>query len=208
MEATRYSQLAAPGPIRIRHGIPPRLALAAAALYWRHFGRQILPFPTAHRQGVALLRAAMRPEHALLALSPRGGLIGIMGLRDAQGGLLNPDAGSFQAIWGRGTEARLRHLTTRLYRAGPQTADLVLDGIAIRPEWRRRGVARLLVQAASERARSQGRHALRAEVAADNRGGLAAWQAMGFAPLRRERLGWPWAAPSHVLRLPLQASAD
>ena len=61
--------------------------LAAAALYWRHFGGQILPLPTAHRQGVALLRAAMRPDHALVALSAQGRLIGIVGLRDGAGGL-------------------------------------------------------------------------------------------------------------------------
>lgn len=176
--------------------------LAAAALYWRHFGGQILPLPTAHRQGVALLRAAMRPDHALVALSAQGRLVGIVGLRDGTGGLLAPDAAAFRAVWGR-VGGGLRHLTTRLYRAGRPTGDLVLDGIAIRPEWRRRGLARQLVQAASQRARAQNRPALRVEVAADNPEALSAWQAMGFAPLPPQRLGWPWRPAAHVLRLTL-----
>lgn len=175
---------------------------AAAALYWRHFGHQILPVPTAHRQGVALVRKAIRPDHAVVALSAHGRLIGIMGLRDADGGLLNPDADSFLAVWGR-AEGRLRHLATRLYRAGAATDDLVIDGIAIRPEWRRRGIARLLIRYASARARNQGRAGLRVEVAADNPGGLSAWRAMGFAALPPQRLGWPWKPPSHVLRIKL-----
>lgn len=189
-----------PGTVRILHGIPPELRVAAAALYWRHFGDQILPLPASHRQGIALLRALMRPDHALLALSPRGQLVGIIGLRDARGGLLDTDARPFLTVWGR-AGGHMRHMSTRLYRAGPQTADLVLDGIAIHPEWRRCGVARRLVQAAAHRARQRGHDALRAEVAAGNRGGLAAWLALGFAPLPRQRLGWPWTAPSHVLRL-------
>lgn len=188
--------------IRVLHGIPAALGIAAAALYWRHFGAQILPFPAGHRHGIALMRAAMRPDHALVALSPRGRLVGIIGLRDARGGLFATGAQPFQTVWGP-AGGQLRHMATRLYRAGPQTADLVLDGIAIRPEWRRLGIARLLVQAAARRARQHGHLALRAEVAAGNRGGLAAWQALGFAPLPRQRLGWPWTAPSHVLRLPI-----
>ena len=37
--------------------------------------------------------------------------------------------------------------------------------------------------------------------------GLAAWRALGFQPLPRQRLGWPWSPPAHVLRLADQAPA-
>ncbi|MEF9602570.1 GNAT family N-acetyltransferase, partial [Paracoccus sp. PXZ] len=79
---------AAQTPPRIQRGIPPDLRNAAAALYWRHFGAQILPWPATARQGVALIRAAMRPERALVALAPSGRLVGIAGLREAGGGFL------------------------------------------------------------------------------------------------------------------------
>ncbi|WP_287885395.1 MULTISPECIES: GNAT family N-acetyltransferase [Paracoccus] len=189
-------------PPRIQRGIPPRLHDAAAALYWRHFGTQILPWPATARQGVALVRAAMRPEQALVALAPSGRLVGMAGLRDAGGGFLAPHAKGFVAVWGP-ARGRLRHLATGLYRPGAETADLVLDGIAVRLQWRRQGIARALIGAAAAHARRLGHPALRAEVEAGNHGGLAAWQAMGFQPLARQRLGWPWSAPAHVLRLAL-----
>nr|WP_010398445.1 GNAT family N-acetyltransferase [Paracoccus sp. TRP] len=192
-----------PGPLtppRILRGIPDELQGAVAALYWRHFGAQISPLPARARQGVALIRTAMRPGQALVALSPAGRLVGVAGLRDANGGFLSPDAGGFVAAWGP-FGGRLRHLTTALYLGGGETTDLVLDGVAVRPEWRRRGIARALVKAAAAHAREFGYPALRAEVHARNHAALAAWQAIGFRHLGRERLGWPWSAPAHVLRM-------
>ena len=188
--------------IHIQHGLPVELRTAAAALYWRHFGAQLLPLPARHRRGMALVRAALRADHALVALSPQGRLIGIAGFRDAQGGLLATDPHSFRAVWG-GTRGRLCHLSTGLYRAGPQTEDLVIDGIAIHPGWRRQGIARALVRAVADHARARGHNALRAEVAAGNPEALAAWRAMGFSRQSRHRLGWPWSRPAHVLRLTL-----
>ncbi len=188
--------------IRILHGLPAHLHTAAAALYWRHFGTQLLPLPARHRRGMALVRAVLRPDHALVALSPQGQLVGIAGLRDARGGLLASDPKSFRAVWGN-ARGQLCHLGTRLYRAGPQTEDMVIDGIAIRPDWRRRGIARALIAAAADQARAAGHGALRAEVAADNREALAAWRAMGFQRQARHRMGWPWSRPAHVLRLTL-----
>lgn len=187
---------------RILHGIPPQLLDAAAVLYWRHFRAQILPLPTDPRRGVALIRAVMRPGQALVALSPAGGLAGIVGLRDSSGGFLQPEVQGFTRIWGpRG--GRARHLLTRLYRPGQDTADLVLDGLCVHPAWRRHGLARALVAAAAGHARSRGHAALRAEVEPGNHDALAAWRAMGFQPLARQRLGWPWTAPAEVLRLAL-----
>ncbi|KGJ03150.1 Ribosomal protein S18 acetylase RimI [Paracoccus halophilus] len=191
-----------PGPIRILHGIAPQHRIAAAALYWRYFGAQILPLPTTPRQGITLIRAALRPDHALIALAPSGRMVGIAGIRDAGGGILRPDPSSFHAVWGP-VRGQLRHRAAGLFRAGPPTSDLILDGIAVRPGWRGRGIARLLVGTAIAHASQTGHRALRAEVAAGNHAALAAWRAMGFAPMARVRLGWPWSAPAHVLRLTL-----
>lgn len=189
-------------PAHILHGVPPHLRNAAAVLYWRHFRAQILPLPTRSRQGVALIRALMQPDHALVALSPAGRLVGIAGLRDARGGFLKSDIGGFVDVWGP-RHGRTYHLLTALCRPGGETADLVLDGLAIHPAWRRHGLARALVDAAGQHARARGHAALRAEVEAGNRDGLAAWQAMGFQPVARQRLGWPWRPPARVLRLAL-----
>ncbi|WP_313352670.1 GNAT family N-acetyltransferase [Paracoccus sp. (in: a-proteobacteria)] len=187
-------------PPCILHGIPPRLHAAAAVLFWRHFGAQILPLPVGARRGVALIRAAMQAQRALVAVSPSGRLMGMAGLRDAAGGFLEPGTDSFVTVWGP-LQGRLHHLATGLFRPGAETADLVLDGIAVHPQHRRQGIARALITAAAAHARQLGHPALLAEVEARNHGALAAWQAMGFQPQARQRLGWPWSAPAHVLRL-------
>lgn len=201
-QAQHRPQPGPPVPPEIRRGVPDELRQAAAVLYWRHFGAQLLPLPVAPRRGIALIRAAMRPQQALVALSPSGELLGLAGLRDAGGGFLDPAPDSFVAVWGQ-AGGRLRHLAAALYRPGAATADLVLDGLAIHPLWRRQGIARALVHAATDHARARGHAGLRAEVEARNQAGLAAWRALGFQPLPRQRLGWPWATPAHVLRLPL-----
>lgn len=188
--------------IHLLQDLPPHLHTAAAAFYWRHFGNQVLPFPARARQGIRLIRAAMRADHTLVALSSRGQLVGIAGLRDTDGGILTAGSHQFRTVWGN-AHGCLHHLGTRLYRAGPPTPDLVIDGIAIHPAWRRRGIARVLVRTVADHARTRGHMALRAEVADANRAGLAAWYAMGFSGHMRHRLGWPWSRRAHVLRLPI-----
>ncbi|MDS9467096.1 GNAT family N-acetyltransferase [Paracoccus sp. MBLB3053] len=176
---------------------------AAARLYWRSFGPALQPLPTATREGVALVAMTMNRERALIALDRNGALVGIAGLRGARGGILSPSAADFLATFGR-YRGRLRHAASWLHRAGPETYDLILDGVAVRRHWRGRGVARALVAAAMEEARRLGHPALLVEVEARNLDALAAWQAMGFQSAGRQRLGWPWRARAHVLRKPLQ----
>ena len=190
--------------IQIRHGIPPALCGAAARLYWRHFAAALQPLPTAPRQGAALVRSAMQPDRAIIALTPQGGLIALAGLRNADGGFLSGSAAGFIATFGP-ARGRLRHLATGLHRGGTQTGDLILDGVAVRRGWQRRGIARALVLAAEAEARRQGYPALLAEVEAANDAALAAWQRLGFCPIGHQRQGWPWNRPAHVLRRPVPA---
>lgn len=190
------------GAVAIRAGIPSRLHGAAARLYWRGFGAALQPLPTGPRQGAALVCAAMRPERALIALDARGGLVGLAGLRGAEGGFLEPAGADFRAVFGPAGGA-LRRALIGLYRGGSPTDDLILDGVAVRPRWRGRGVARALVAAAEAEARRRGHPALLAEVEARNRAALASWLALGFQPACRQHLGWPWHPRAHVLRRPV-----
>lgn len=188
--------------IDIRKGVPPDLRGAAARLYWRHFGPALQPLPTPARQGIALVRSAMNHERALIAVTRRGTLVGIAGLRGAEGGFLTPSVTHFHHAFGA-LGGSLRHLSGLLHQSGAETADLILDGVAVRPEWRRRGIGRALVEAASHHARHLGHPALMVEVEARNRDGLAAWRALAFQPAGRQRLGWPWRAQAHILRRPV-----
>ncbi|MDM7458622.1 MAG: GNAT family N-acetyltransferase [Paracoccus sp. (in: a-proteobacteria)] len=155
--------------------IPDDLMPAAIALWRLHFGPR--------GAGEA------SPGHGLVVLDDAGGLAGVMGLRDANGGFWRPHRPGLLA-W--------------LYRAGPDSRDLVIDGVAAaRPG---QGAGRALVTAALSTARLRGYPGLRAEVRQDNRTAVAFYRALGFVETGRGRLGLPWDGMVLILRLPAHAN--
>ena len=176
---------------RIEAGIAPRLQDAAAGLYLRHFGAQVLPFPVPAARAERFIRAAMQPRMVLAALDGGGGLIGLLGLRDAGGGFLGMTADARAAL---GAFAGVTGALMPLFRPGPATADMVIDGLAIADRWQRRGVGRALLAHALADAARRGYPGLRAEVALRNRAALRFYEAAGFSPQGSHRIGWPWSA--------------
>ena len=190
-------------PFRILQGLPPHLRPAAAALYWDGFGHLLLPFAVDRRRGEALVAASLNPAQALAAVDRQGALIGLMGWRGSQGGLLSPTPAEFRLVWGP-MRGHACHLATRFWRPGPATSDLIIDGIVIAPEWRQRGLARALLAHATQIAADRGHPGLRAEVEAANHPALDAYTALGFQPVARARAGWAWTRrPAHILRRPV-----
>jgi ribosomal protein S18 acetylase RimI-like enzyme len=61
-----------------------------------------------------------------------------------------------------------------------------LTSLFVRPEHRRRGVARLLVERILSQAAGAGLEAVRLEVVADNRNAIALYESLGFAAYGRE----------------------
>lgn len=182
--------------ILLEREIPPDLRAQVARLYWGHFGRQILPVPVPARWGQALVLRAMRPEAAVLALDPTkkglaGELVGMLGLRDAGGGFLALDRKVLQKVFGPSAGALLWQAGW-LYRAAPQTADMVIDGIVVADGWRRQGVGARLIAQARQQALQRGYPGLRAEVAARNHAAVAFYAGLGFAPCGSCQMGWPW----------------
>lgn len=64
-----------------------------------------------------------------------------------------------------------------------ETERAEITDVGVRPEWRRRGVARRLVEAAQAWVRERGVARIEIQVAAGNREGQAFWQAMGYGHL-------------------------
>lgn len=172
--------------MRLGMGIAPGSRLAAAALWWRGMGRQVLPH-AAPRAGIGWTRRALRPQAGLWVHDRRGRLVGLAGLRDGAGGLidwqvpLSPLLGPLAGGLGRAG--------LLLWRAGPPTADLVLDGLAVHPRAARAGVARALLRAALAEAAVRGRPGLTVEVLAANRPARALYASEGFVTVARHRLG-------------------
>jgi GNAT superfamily N-acetyltransferase len=74
----------------------------------------------------------------------------------------------------------------RIDRAPPileETERAEITDVGVRPEWRRRGVGRLLVEAAQTWVRERGVARIEIQVAAGNREGQAFWRALGYGHL-------------------------
>ena len=172
--------------IGITAGIAPSCLPAAAALWWRGMGRQVLPHAPA-RAGIRWARLALRPQAGLCAHDRHGRLVGLAGLRDGGGGLidwrvpLSPLLGPLAGGLGRAG--------LMLWRAGPATADLVLDGLAVHPRARRAGMARALIRAALAEAAARGRPGLTVEVLAANRAARELYASEGFVVAVSHRPG-------------------
>lgn len=188
----------------IESGIAPDLRPAAARLYWRSFGMQIMPFPIPAARGQRFLEVALRSEHALVARDAEGRLIGLAGLRGAAGGVLDASAVKRAPL---GLRGRMAAVMAPLFRAGPDTADMVIDGLAVDPGHRRQGVAAALVAQAGLRAADLGYPGLRAEVALRNLAARSLYHRDGMAVVGRYRIGWPWSGRALVMRRDVTAAS-
>lgn len=160
--------------MQISSPIPDRHLGEAARLWWGAFA------PLGGGRAPAI-----RACHGIAAIGPDGRVAGVAGFRDHEGGFLADTP----------TLARL------LFRAAPETPDLVIDGLVVdRP---RRGTGRALLAAAAGIACRAGRPGLRAEVELRNRSAMLFYGATGFAEIGRGRFGWPWSGPVAILRRPL-----
>ena len=157
--------------------VPAHVLPQAARLWWASFGTGRGAPPR------------MRADHGIVALDAQGRVAGVMGLRDARGGF----------------PARVPWAARIGFRAGPPTADLIVDGIAVRDS--RCGIGRALVRAAMARARAAGHPGLRAEVRAGDAGAVAFYRALGFATVASLRFGWPWTGRVLILRRAVDAAA-
>lgn len=183
----------------VQPGLAPRHLAQAASLYWQAFGPEILPFRVAPCRGESLIRHALRPQMALVALTADGDLAALAGVRDETGGLLDGAVEHFRAVWG-GMRGRAIWLASQLYRGGPATSDMVLDGVVVAPQLRGQGYGQALIAAAADLAARGGYSGLRAEVSGTNHAARQLYLSLGFRPAGRGRMGWPWDGQADIMR--------
>lgn len=67
--------------ITILKGLPDPLRAAAAELYWDAFGDKLGRVMGPKAKAVAFLQSAIQGDHALIALSEKGKLLGLVGFK-------------------------------------------------------------------------------------------------------------------------------
>ncbi|RDC75016.1 GNAT family N-acetyltransferase [Rhodovulum sp. 12E13] len=164
-----------------------------ARLFWQAFsgklGRIMAPEPRA----LSFLEGALHPDFAIVARDRRGRLLGAAGIKTRAGGLvvggfgdLARAYGPLGALW----RAPLLEMTERRIAADA----LILDGLFVAEQARRRGVGTHLVRAVLEEAAERRCVEVRLDVVDGNDRARALYERLGFRPVAPRPMGLAGAA--------------
>ncbi len=174
--------------MRVVAGLPEALRPAAARLYWLAFGGKLGRVLGPEARALAFLERAIAPGHALAALSPEGGLLGVIGFQTPAGGFAQGSFAALRAGYGRAgatwRAAALWALTREV-----DNARFLIDGICVAPGLRGQGIGSALIEAAAALARAQGYGEMRLDVIDTNLRARALYERLGFRAIRTERIG-------------------
>lgn len=159
-----------------------------AGLYWQAFSAKLGRILGPEARALAFFAQIMRPDHALVARSIQGKVIGLAGFKTAKGALtggglrdIAQHYGWLGALW----RAPLLALLER------DLADdtLLMDGICVDPFARGMGVGTALLHAIKDEARLRGMARVRLNVINTNPRARALYEREGFVAGQVEHIG-------------------
>ncbi|GGR52240.1 GNAT family N-acetyltransferase [Streptomyces netropsis] len=173
------------GPVTVRRGVPAGAERRAAELYWDAFGRKLGPALNPPDKAVPFIAAHLNADRAVCALLD-GQLVGLAGYQLNGRALTGGSASDVLRAYGhlRGLH---RLLLLALFERHPAPGQLVMDGIAVDPGLRGRGVGSLLIEEVAAVATEQDRREIRLDVIDSNPRARALYERRGFTAVRTER---------------------
>ena len=177
------------GGFRVRQGFTDAERERVAELYAGAFGHKLGRILGRGRRAAAFLADSLDPDFALVGEDAADGRpIAVAGFRSEEGGLTNGFSdmltrhyGTLGGLWRR---RALELLET------PERADkLLVDGIAVDPAWRGRGIGSAMMAALEDIARDRGKRALRLDVIDRNMRARALYARLGFIETASHDLG-------------------
>lgn len=172
--------------IVVRRGVDPGSELRAAELYWEAFGRKLGPALNPPERAVRFIADHLEADRAVCAYLD-GRLVGIAGYQHGGRGLTGGTPGDVLRAYGvlRGLKGML--LLALFERRPTDARQLVMDGIAVAPEVRSRGVGSLLLEEVAAVAAERGCREIRLDVIDTNPRARALYERRGFSVVRTER---------------------
>lgn len=158
-----------------------------ASLYWEAFGRKLRPGFVDEPTGIAVVRAALRRDHMLVAR--RGDdVLGVCGFYDAGAGAADLSWSRLRRTLSVPAALRASFVLSVLSRSA-SPGSLVLDGICVDRAARGVGIGTALLRAASEGARRHDARTVRLSVIDGNPRARGLYERQGFVPVDRGTLG-------------------
>ncbi|GAA0441575.1 GNAT family N-acetyltransferase [Streptomyces sp. NPDC046215] len=173
------------GPVSVRRGVPAGAERRAAELYWDAFGRKLGPALNPPDKAVSFLADHLNADRAVCALLD-GQLVGLAGYQLGGRAFTGGSASAVLRAYGhlRGLH---RLLFLALFERRPDPGQLVMDGIAVAPGIRGRGVGSLLIEEVAAVAAEQDCRQIRLDVIDTNPRARALYERLGFTAVRTER---------------------
>lgn len=175
-------------PFALHLGLPSGHEGAAADLYWQAFGPKLNRLLGPEARALRMLAAGIRHDHAIVALDPKGRLIGIAGFRDPDGGLTDQGPALMRrtyGLWG----ATWRRLAFRALEQDVDNTRFLIDGISVARASRGRGVATALLAALCDAGYARGYREIRLDVLPENLRARSLYEREGFAVVGTQRMG-------------------
>ncbi|MEU9979747.1 GNAT family N-acetyltransferase [Streptomyces sp. NPDC050856] len=173
------------GQVSVRRGVPTGAERRVAELYWEAFGRKLGPALNPPDKAVPFIAAHLNADRAVYALLD-GQLVGLAGYQLGGRALTGGSASSVLRAYGhlRGLH---RLLLLALFERHPAPGQLAMDGIAVDPDVRGRGIGSLLIEEVAVVAAEQGCREIRLDVVDTNPRARALYERRGFTAGRTER---------------------
>jgi ribosomal protein S18 acetylase RimI-like enzyme len=173
------------GPVTLRRGVPAGAERQAAELYWNAFGRKLGPALNPPDKAVPFLAAHLNADRAVCALLD-GQLVGLAGYQLGGRALTGGSAAAVLRAYGLLRGLR-RLLLLALFERHPAPGQLVMDGIAVDPRIRGRGVGSLLMEEVAAVAVEHDCREIRLDVIDTNPRARALYERRGFTAVKTER---------------------
>ncbi len=174
--------------IRRLDGLPAEAADQAARLYWSAFGSKLGLLLGPEARAIALLGRAIRPDHALAAVTRDSGrVVGVAGFCSPEGGFMTFGPSNLAAVYGPAGGA-LRAWVLRRLAVDVDNDRFLIDGLAVERDWRGQGLGTRLIEALAAEARARGYSRLRLDVADHNLRARALYERLGFDAVAHHRL--------------------
>lgn len=175
--------------IRLLDYLPSDRAEDAAALYLSALGDKLVPvFGTGTRARQALAVGLNR--FMCISALERNRLVGILGIQTASAGFVAIRLAGMRHYYGIGGSLWRMALLALLHHT-PSDDAVHIDGLAVAPAYRRRGIGSRLIAAMETWATGQGFTAASLEVVDSNPLAQKLYQRLGFETVREQTV-WPF----------------
>jgi len=177
--------------IKITRGFPEHLRSSAAKIYFDAFENKIGWLLGGRTKAISYLEKVMEPAFAICAIDTSNSepkILGIAGFKTANGSMIGGgfsslvlSYGFFSALW--------RTVFLLVLEREIESDVLLMDGIAVTPEQRGKGIGSKLLDAIADHARQNGYKIVRLDVIDNNPRARALYERKGFELIRVEEMG-------------------